>query len=702
LLRVPENTSTRYHRYVIASNLMFVFALAGHGAFIPIYSQLGMFVPLVVNVIAVPIDGWCLYLNNRGRYAEAFALWVTLVILHTIVSSLTFGWDSGFHYYLLSLVVFVFFAPWQRRVALFLLILLMGTYVWLNLYLRSAAPIAGLSAGMISGTNLLNILVNFIILAYLTAYYALASEKTHTALEESEKTLKTTLAASPVGIALIRKKRLFWANDAFFQMLACSESEALQHKLSRFFPNTEDLERILFLIYSSGKSAVDLFDTEIVRLDGSKLPCHIKIRPIVPNNESMGSIVVVIDISGQKTVEREKAELMAKVQRAEKMETVGTLAGGVAHDLNNILSGILSYPELLLLNLPPGDPLRGPLEIIKQSGEKAAAIVHDLLTLARRGVPVRNGVDLKKVIGDYRDSPEQAQVQFYHPGVEFEFTAAAAPACVMGSEIHFFKTVMNLVANASEAIVQEGIVRVTTALRVLTATYRGYELIPPGDYVVLSVSDNGQGISDENLERIFEPFYTKKVMGRSGTGLGLAVVWGTVKDCGGFMDVISSPDMGTRFDLYLPRGGEKALRPVAQASLDNFRGSGQHVLVVDDMEEQRIIATSMLRQLGYWVDAVASGEAAVAWARENASDVMLMDMVMDPGIDGLEAFQRIAVCRPGQKVIIASGYAESERIRQALAQPNTAYLKKPYTLVEMARVVHKMLASPAVLPGDGM
>ena len=252
---------------------------------------------------------------------------------------------------------------------------------------------------------------------------------------------------------------------------------------------------------------------------------------------------------------------------------------------------------------------------------------------------------------------------------------------------------MNLAVNACEAMPEGGTLCIETANRRLEKAFAGYEIITPGSFVVLSVSDSGHGISKENLEHIFEPFFTKKVMGRSGTGLGLAVVWGTVKDSGGFIDVTSSADQGTRFDLYFPSVPAPVQSGAQQLSHDAYRGAGEHVLVVDDVPEQRVVAANMLEELGYKVDVVPSGEAAVAWVRENSTDVLLLDMVMDPGIDGLETYRQVLALQPHQKAVIVSGFSETDRLACALALGAARYMKKPYTLMALGKVVKQALTN---------
>lgn len=694
LFEIPQDVPTRHHRYIIASNLMFVFALAGHSTLSLFHWILGAPHTFLVNLLCVPLDALCLYLNYRRHFAVAFGLWVFVMTLHTALCSLAYGWTSGFHYYILSLTVFVFIAPWKKLINGVLLVALVGIYIWLNVHDHLAPPAIDLSPTLKTAAEIINILVNFSILGYLAHNYAQAAERTQTALEENEKTLRTTLAASPVGIALIKNREIFWANETLLQLIGYRKNDILDRDIRRFYPSVGDMERLEHLAHEIGQPSIDVPETRLTRRDGTTFPCHLKIRPIVPKDKSKGSIVVVMDITEQKAAEQEKAALWTKFQRAEKMEVVGTLAGGVAHDLNNILSAILSYPELLLMDMTPENPMRKPLETIKRAGEKAAAVVQDLLTLARRGVPTRQVMDLNAMVEEYLGSPEQEKLAHYHPTVRFDTRLAPDVFKISGSPVHLAKTVMNLIFNAAEAITDGGTVIVETQNRHIGTAYSGYENIEPGDYAVLSVADTGQGISAESLERIFEPFYTKKVMGRSGTGLGLAVVWGTVKDNGGYVDIRSVPEQGTRFELYFPRTRQTAIRNQGGSPVDH-PGHGEHVLVVDDMAEQRTIATGMLEKLGYRADAVSSGEAAVAWMRSNRSDLLMLDMIMDPGMDGLETYRRILKDHPGQKAIIASGYSETRRVSEVLDLGVTRYLKKPYTHLELAKAIGDALEGNA-------
>ena len=262
---------------------------------------------------------------------------------------------------------------------------------------------------------------------------------------------------------------------------------------------------------------------------------------------------------------------------------------------------------------------------------------------------------------------------------------------IAGSPVHLSKTVMNLVSNAAEALVNGGTVAISSENRYIDKPISGYDDIEEGDYVTLMVSDDGIGIAATDIERIFEPFYTKKTMGRSGTGLGMAVVWGAVKDHKGYIDVQSTEGQGTRFFIYLPACRQPSPRKESRHSIENYRGRGEFLLIVDDIKEQRDIATGILTKLGYSVESVSSGEEAVGYLKTRTADLLILDMIMDPGIDGLETYRRILEIHPAQKAIIASGYSESERVKEAQRLGAGAYIKKPYLMEKMAVAVREEL-----------
>lgn len=384
-------------------------------------------------------------------------------------------------------------------------------------------------------------------------------------------------------------------------------------------------------------------------------------------------------------------ELEERLERAKKMELIGTMAGGVAHDLNNILSGLVSYPELLLFQLPPDSPLKEPIAFMHDSGLKAAEIVQDLLTLTRRGIAVKNSISLNHVIHEYFISAAHRRLEKNYPHIRFKVYLEDDLLNLMASASHISKVIMNLVINAAEAIKDQGTVTVESFNRYLDIPLSGYDRILEGEYVVLRVTDNGAGIPKKDIGKIFEPFYTKKQMGRSGSGLGLSVVWNCVKDHSGYIEITSKINKGTTFEIYFPATRKETGQKPESLLIDDFRGNKESILVIDDVHEQRRIARDSLKMLGYTPFTVPSGEKAVVFLEKRPVDLIILDMKMAPGMDGLNAYREILKIRPDQKAIIASGYSEDNRVKEALKIGVGQYIKKPYTLKKLAHAIKKEL-----------
>lgn len=474
---------------------------------------------------------------------------------------------------------------------------------------------------------------------------------------------------TPISILLHNITYIFIAN--FLGMIICY-----------FIEYTSRRNFILVHLYKEEREKVDAVNRELEKR------VQARTHDLSESNHRLKQ-----EIAAHRRAEKQKKELEVHLQRAQKMESLGTLAGGVAHDLNNILTGVVSYPDLLLTEVPEDSPFRDALLTIKNSGEKAAAIVQDLLTLARRGVAVSTVVNLNTIIEDYFTSPEFIKLKTYHPEVEYKVDLKDGLHNILGSSVHLSKTIMNLISNAAESMPKGGTIRVTSENIDINHPIRGYSEIKNGSYNLITVSDTGVGIAPEEIERIFEPFYTKKVMGRSGTGLGMAVVWGTVHDHKGYIDIQSTPGKGSTFLLYFPSTDQRIAAVKSHISMDKYKGNGEAILVVDDVLEQRKIANKMLTKLGYSVTTSSSGEEAVNYMQANSADLIILDMIMDPGIDGLETYRQIVEFHPGQKVIIASGFSETGRVEEMQRLGAGEYIRKPYSMEKIGMAVKKALGA---------
>ncbi|MCX8045092.1 MAG: ATP-binding protein, partial [Desulfobacterota bacterium] len=476
-------------------------------------------------------------------------------------------------------------------------------------------------------------------------------------LRETYNFLENIFNISPDGIIITKNDHVItMANEAITSILGYEMHELIGKKLSDF-PAIDDAQHALgtscmnrLIEHGSIQNVEHIFPHKNgtlvnIELSGAGLKD--------PQGNYSGFIFHIRDITQRKKTEEEKQRLEAQLSRAEKMETVGLLAGGVAHDLNNMLGAIIGYPDLLLDDLPSDSPLRPAIKSIKESGERAAAIVQDLLTLTRRGVVVNDVININTVVKQYLTSREHAKLKEFHPQVTIHHTLDPNIRNVIGAKAQLAKVIANLVSNAAEAITGEGTVTITTALANVEAPIHGYETIPEGEYVVLQVTDTGSGIAPEDQQRIFEPFYTKKIMGRSGTGLGMSVVWNTVKDMDGYIDLISEEGKGTTIMLYFPTTAREVEEYKPTVSLAELMGNHETVLVVDDVAAQRNMARDILSRLGYTVVTAASGEEALEYLKTNAVDLLVLDMIMDPGMDGLETYRAAITLRPGLRAVIA-------------------------------------------------
>lgn len=397
----------------------------------------------------------------------------------------------------------------------------------------------------------------------------------------------------------------------------------------------------------------------------------------------------------ERVIERtnELEQKSMQLVQAQKLEIIGSLAGGVAHDLNNILSGVVSYPDLLLKNIPEDSPHRKYVEIIKNSGEKAAEMVQDLLTLTRKGVINKEPISINEIVNEFLKSPVFTKLKKNHPNISYITDLSSEKTSIFGSSIHITKTIMNLIINASEALPIDGAIEISTIRCFLDKPLKGYDRVNEGEYIKLVIKDNGIGIAEEDIENIFEPFFSKKRMGKSGTGLGMTVVLWTIKDHYGYVIVNSIKGKGTEFQLYFPAAiydfeDEKEME---ESEINTKHvGSGEHILIIEDDENNRQLAEEILSECNFRVSSVSSGEEAIEFVRKNKVDLLILDMIMG-GIDGLETYIQILMHKGEQRAIITSGYSENENVKETLKLGAGSYIKKPYLKMQLIKAVETEL-----------
>ncbi len=407
--------------------------------------------------------------------------------------------------------------------------------------------------------------------------------------------------------------------------------------------------------------------------------------PVVLGTGKIGVGGLIRDITEQKRAEEIK-------RRAEAMESLGALAGGVAHDLNNILGPLVGYPELLLMKLPEDSPLREDILQIKQAASRAADEVQDLLTLSRRAHYLMSPLNINTMIKNLINCPEFNKLKEESSEIRLEVNPSDNLLPVKGSENHLSKALMNLVINAYDAMPEGGTLKISTRNLYVEKVEeeKGPALeMDKGEYIEIVVEDNGAGIPDEFIHKIFEPFFSKKKLGRrSGSGLGLAVVNGVISDHHGYITVKSRINEGTSFRILLPAIRDNIVSPLHPPS--DLKGQGT-ILIVDDDEGQRNIMEKLLNSLGYDVSSVSNGYSALEYLEENDPDIVILDMIM-PDMDGLDTFKEIRKKAPNQKTVIASGFSQSRRVREAQKLGAGEFIKKPMTLESLGTVVSNALS----------
>jgi len=498
-------------------------------------------------------------------------------------------------------------------------------------------------------------------------------------LKKSERIYRNIFLNAQIGLFRIQLDtlRLIECNDAIANMLGYnSRKECLENfSAPQSFASQSDLRRFLKTMRKHGHVRNDV--SQFLRKDGSRVWLRTTARVIAKENYLEG---VVEDITDYRKAETEKNILKEKLERSKKMEALGLLAGSVAHDLNNILAGIINYPELMLLQLESDSNFIRPLQAIQDSGRRAATVVDDLLTIARGAASIKEVQCLHSIIEDYSSSPEFLQHRAAHPGITIVFQLEAHKSTILCSPVHITKSLMNVVNNSIEAMESSGTLTISTTNRVDESD----------DVIALKIHDTGSGVTPEDLKHIFEPFYTKKIMGKSGTGLGLTVVWNTMEDHGGEVLAESSSE-GTTFTLVFPLSRLSVKSSPQSFDIQKLMGNGQKILIVDDELHLRDIAQKLLESLNYSCVAVGSGEEAITYLKDDHVDLVLLDMLMEPGINGRQTYEEIIRSHPGQKAVLASGYSNSREVERAIELGIGAFVKKPYSLQQLGRVIQEQL-----------
>jgi two-component system, cell cycle sensor histidine kinase and response regulator CckA len=390
--------------------------------------------------------------------------------------------------------------------------------------------------------------------------------------------------------------------------------------------------------------------------------------------------------------EKKNDTVTQDLQTQEIMAVCSRFAGGLSHDLNNILSGLTTFPEMILMDLPEESPLVKPLNAIMRSGLRVSGVVSQLMTVSKGVSGHSLTVDINKVIEHSLDSEDTQNLSLTHPELEI---APCLDDGLLNAECvpeHLDSIVKNLVKQCCDAMMGQGKISLQTENRYLdTPLELATGTVPPGEYACLVVSDNGSAISTEDMSHIFEPYYCKKVLQRSCSGMGMATVWNLVKDFGGYIEALSLRK-GAAYTVYLPATRKKAHdhQHPAPEPLE-INGHGESILIIDDDPLQRDVASEILGKAGYTIHTADSGEQAVDFLKTQTVDLLVLDMIMMPGINGYETYKQILRIVPDQRAIIASGYVRSDEMAKVQALGAGIYVRKPYSIGQLLEAVKKEL-----------
>ena len=482
---------------------------------------------------------------------------------------------------------------------------------------------------------------------------------------------------------------LTFFNRACVNILGFSPAE-LMGMNNRMFMDKENARKVFETfhhVFTTGEPYRAL-DWELIKKDGTICYVDTSISLIRDNDgKAIGFRGVLMDITERKQSEKKQKDLESQLYQAQKMETVGRLAGGVAHDFNNLLSIILGYGELVLTSLGKDHPHHEPLEQIYQAGCRARELTRQLLAFSRKQVLEMKVVDVSQVVTGF----EKLLRRLIGEDTQLNLALSSGPLMVNADTAQLEQVLMNLAVNARDAMPGGGALTIETKFAELDETYTGTRTgVTPGDYALISVSDTGAGMDKEILERIFEPFFTTK--GDKGTGLGLATSYGIVKQHQGNIWFYSEPGEGTTFNIYLPlcdKKGEAEAGPVKR--LPPVSGSAT-VLLVEDDPPVRKLACRILADHGYAV--IESDDPADAVARAASHDgpihLVLTDVIM-PQMKGPEVFMKIREHHPEARVLYMSGYTDNMIMRQGVLKEGIQYIQKPFSINGLLEKCHLVL-----------
>lgn len=487
-------------------------------------------------------------------------------------------------------------------------------------------------------------------------------------------------------------------NKAGEELIGYSRDEILQMRISDVVPR-HYLDQIHTRLKEKlADHSLTIYECEAIRKDGSRVPIEVSSRLIYENGVPVAVQGSARDITERKRAEEALRASQLQLQQSQKLEAIGQLAGGVAHDFNNMLTAIMGYTDLSLRRVGLENPIRRNLEETKKAAERAASLVRQLLAFSRKQILEPKVLDLNEVVKDM----QKMLTRLIGENIKLATRLETDLGSVKADPCQVEQIIVNLVVNARDAMPRGGRVTIETANISLDAqTAAKHVAVIPGEYVMLAVSDTGNGMDQETQARIFEPFFTTKEVGK-GTGLGLSTVYGIVKQSGGNIWVYSEAGFGTVFKIYLPRIDDATANNIAkQAQESNAPRGTETILLVEDEDVVRGLTRKILMQAGYNVLDARSGDEAIRLCATHAGpiDLLLTDVVM-PEVSGKEVADRLLELRPTTRVLFMSGYTDEAIVQHGVLDANVKFIQKPFTWVGLTKKVGEVLNRKTSLSTD--
>jgi len=512
------------------------------------------------------------------------------------------------------------------------------------------------------------------------------------ALKKSEERYRVLVENAGEVIMVAQDGITRFVNHTVFSRLGYRPEEMVGRPFADYI-NPEDRDAVAerHAKRSKGDDVPSVYPFRVVNKAGQTR--WVEINSVLTEWEgSPATLNFLEDITESKDAREEQERLQAQLYQAQKLESIGRLAGGVAHDFNNMLSVILGFGDIVLSKLDPLDPLSEDVKEIVNAGKRSAALTRQLLAFSRKQTLQPEIVNINAVL----KSMEKMVRRIIGEDILLELSLFENLCQAMVDPGQIEQVVMNLAVNARDAMPHGGSLIIETANveidEAYAETHKGAE---PGKYVMLAVTDNGCGMDEQTLSQIFEPFFTTKEKGK-GTGLGLSTVYGIVKQSGGDVRVYSEPGKGTTFKIYFPQTSVKKEQDKPQADRIKSGGCGEHILVVEDEDGLRRLINTLLSGMGYKVTVAANGVEALLLIDEKKlrPDLVITDVVM-PGLSGAMLAERLRMRLPGLKVLYMSGYADDIIAHHGILFPGAPFMKKPFTGMELSEKVRSVLGVPA-------